>query len=212
MKARVLSVHASHPQARLLAQAHQALASGGVGVCPSDATYLLVCGVDDKDALSRIWRVRGLDEAHPMTLVCRDVSQVSRYAKVDNPSFRLLKKAWPGPFTFILPSTGDVPRRLLRKGRTVGVRVSDHAVLQGLLALRDEPLVATTLRLPGDAEALSESDEVAERLSSLVEVILDAGPCGLVTTSVIDLTAHPPRVIREGKGDVVSLGLVGSLF
>jgi tRNA threonylcarbamoyl adenosine modification protein (Sua5/YciO/YrdC/YwlC family) len=202
-------IHPETPQPRLVRQAAEIIRAGGVVVYPTDATYALGCLIGDKDALDRIRRIRGLDESHQLTLVCRDLSEISSYAKVGNAHYRLLKAMTPGPYTFILPATKQVPRRVQQpKRKTIGIRVPDNAILQSLLTELREPLMNTTLQLPGDEQPLNDPYEVRQRLEKLVDLIIDGAFGDLEPTTVVDLSEDVPRVVREGRGDVARLGAV----
>jgi tRNA threonylcarbamoyl adenosine modification protein (Sua5/YciO/YrdC/YwlC family) len=195
------SIHPTHPQRRLLNQAAEILRAGGIVVYPTDSTYALGCRIGDKDGLDRIRSIRRLDPLHHFTLVCRDLSELSTYARVDNVSFRILKRYTPGPFTFLLEATREVPRRLVHpKRRTIGLRVPDHVVALALLEALGEPLMSTSLILPGEDVPLSEPEEIRERLERRVDLVVDSGACGLVPTTVVDLTAATPQVVRQGLG------------
>jgi tRNA threonylcarbamoyl adenosine modification protein (Sua5/YciO/YrdC/YwlC family) len=194
-------IHPTHPQVRLLNQAAEIARGGGVIVYPTDSTYALGCQIGDKSALERIRRLRQLDKHHHFTLVCRDLSELGNYARVDNTNFRILKRYTPGPFTFLLPASREVPRRLVHpRRRTIGLRVPDHAVAQGLLEALGEPLMSTSLILPGAPDALTDVDDIRERLRGQVELIIDGGACGIVATTVVDLTGPVPEVVRPGVG------------
>jgi tRNA threonylcarbamoyl adenosine modification protein (Sua5/YciO/YrdC/YwlC family) len=194
-------VHPTHPQKRLLAQAADIVREGGVIVYPTDSTYALGCHIGDKQALDRIRAVRRLDKLHHFTLVCRDLKELSIYARVDNTSYRILKHYTPGPFTFLLHASREVPRRLVHpKRRSIGIRVPDHAIAQALLEALGEPLMSTSLILPNDAEALSDPIDIRERLAPRVDLIIDGGSGGLTATTVVDLTVSPPEVVRQGLG------------
>ena len=194
-------VHPTHPQKRLLAQAADIVRDGGVIVYPTDSTYALGCHIGDKQALDRIRAVRRLDKLHHFTLVCRDLKELSIYARVDNTSYRILKHYTPGPFTFLLHASREVPRRLVHpKRRSIGIRVPDHAIAQALLEALGEPLMSTSLILPNDAEALSDPIDIRERLAPRVDLIIDGGSGGLTATTVVDLTVSPPEVVRQGLG------------
>lgn len=196
------SIHPDNPQPRLIQQAVQVLRQGGVIVYPTDSCYALGCRIGDKDAAMRLLRVRGLDEGHDLTLVCRDLSELGRYAQVDNSRFRLLKAHTPGPYTFLLKGTREVPRRLLHKRHdTIGLRVPDHAIVQALLTEMGEPILSSTLQLAGEDVPLNEAWEIRERLDQEVDLVIDGGGCGLTPTTVIDLSSNEPRVLRYGKGD-----------
>lgn len=195
-------LHPDNPQPRLLKQAADRLRAGELIVMPTDASYVLACHIGDKAALERLRRLRGLDEHHHLTLICRDLSEIGTYAKVDNPTFRLLKAHTPGPYTFILPGTREVPKRLLHpRKQTIGIRVPSHPVALGLLELLGEPLLSTTLMMPGDSEPLNDPEEIVERLGKLVDAVLDSGFGSLVSTTVVDLSEDSPRVMRVGLGD-----------
>lgn len=199
----VLQIHPVNPQRRLLLQVVDRLRSGAVIIYPTDSAYALGCHLGDKAALDRIRAIRRLDEKHNFTLVCRDLSELSTYALVDNASFRLLRNHTPGPYTFILKATAEVPRRLMHPRRkTIGMRVPDNAIALALLELLDEPLMSVTLTLPGDELPLTDAEEMQQRLGHQVDLIIDGGGCGLEPTSVIDLAGGAPQVTRRGKGDV----------
>ena len=195
------SVHPTHPQRRLLIQAAEIVRGGGVIVYPTDSTYALGCHIGDKQALDRIRAIRRLDKLHHFTLVCRDLSELSIYARVDNSSYRILKRYTPGPFTFLLQASREVPRRLVHpKRRSIGLRVPDHAIAQGLLEALGEPLMSTSLILPGSSDALAEPEDIRSALERQVDLIIDGGACGLTATTVVDLTVVPPVVTRPGLG------------
>ena len=202
-------VHPDNPQVRLLRQAAQILQAGGVAAIPTDSSYALVCRLDDKAAAERLRHIRGVDDKHHLTLLCRDLSELAAYAKVDNRQYRLMKLGTPGPFTFILEATKEVPRRVSHPSRrTIGLRVPDQRVTQELLAAFGAPLLATTLILPGETEPLNEPERIRERLQREVQAVVDAGACPMQPTTVIDLTdADAPVVLRLGRGDPALLGL-----
>jgi len=201
-------VHPENPQPRLLKQAVQILHGGGIAAIPTDSSYALVCHLDDKAAAENLRRIRGVDDKHHLTLLCRDLSELSSYARVDNKQYRLLKLGTPGPFTFILEATKEVPRRVSHPSRrTIGLRVPRHAVTQGLLELLGQPLLATTLIAPGDSEPINDPEAIRERFEKQVQAIVDAGACPMQPTTVIDLTGEPPSLIRRGCGDPALLGL-----
>ena len=204
----VFEIHPANPQGRLIRQAAQILHKGGIAAIPTDSSYALVCHLDDKDAADRLRRIRGIDDKHHLTLLCRDLSELANYARVDNPQYRLLKHATPGPYTFILEATKEVPKRLSHPSRrTIGLRVPAHLVTQALLTEIGQPLLATTL-IPSDAEEpLNDAQEIAEIYAKQLDVILDAGSCSLEPTTVVDLTHEPPLILRQGRGDVEALGL-----
>ena len=206
--AQYFSLHPDNPQARLIKQACAILHAGGVAAIPTDSSYALVCHLDDKAAAERLRRIRQVDAKHHLTLLCSDLSELGTYAVVDNRQFRLLRAATPGPYTFILEATREVPRRLSHPSRkTIGVRVPAHAVTHALLAELAQPLLATTLILPGEIEPLNEASEIRARLEKQLDLVIDAGPCPLQPTSVIDLSGPVPEVLRHGRGDVSALGL-----
>ena len=206
--AQYFSVHPDNPQPRLLKQAVALLNQGGVLAVPTDSSYALVCHMDDKTAADHLRKVRGVDDKHHLTLLCRDLSELANYAKVDNTQFRLLKQATPGAFTFILEATKEVPRRVSHPQRkTIGLRVPQHAVLQELLALHGEPLLATTLIPPGESDPLNDPEEIRDRYEKLIAGIIDAGACSLKPTTVVDCTGDHIEVVRQGLGDVAILGL-----
>jgi tRNA threonylcarbamoyl adenosine modification protein (Sua5/YciO/YrdC/YwlC family) len=201
-------VHPENPQLRLLKQAAQILHGGGIAAIPTDSSYALVCHLDDKAAAESLRRIRGVDDKHHLTLLCRDLSELASYARVDNRQYRLLKLATPGPFTFILEATKEVPRRVSHPSRrTIGLRVPEHAVTQCLLEILGQPLLATTLIPPGETEPMNEPGEIRDRFEKLVQAIVDAGACPMQPTTVIDLTGAAPELIRQGRGDARKLGL-----
>jgi tRNA threonylcarbamoyl adenosine modification protein (Sua5/YciO/YrdC/YwlC family) len=202
------SIHPDNPQPRLIKQAVQIIQSGGVVVYPTDSCYALGCHLGDKDALERIRRIRQVDEKHHFTLVCRDLSELGTYARVDNRQFRYLKRAMPGAFTVILQATHDVPRRVMHAKRsTIGLRVPQHPVALALLEELGEPLLSSTLLLPGEDFPPTESWEIRERLEHEVELVIDGGHCGTEPTTVIDLTGDDPVLVRAGAGDLGVFGL-----
>jgi len=206
--AQYFSVHPTDPQPRLVRQAAQILGKGGVIAYPTDSSYALGCRVGDADAAQRMRAIRGVDERHLLTLVCGDLADAGRFAHIDNWQFRVLRQGIPGPYTFILAGTREVPRRLLhRKRHTVGIRVPDHAVVRALLAELGEPILSTTLILPGGDAPLHDAEEIRDALQSRVDLIVDAGPCPDVPTTVVDLSSNPPAVVRRGGGDPARLGL-----
>ncbi|SEL88225.1 tRNA threonylcarbamoyl adenosine modification protein, Sua5/YciO/YrdC/YwlC family [Roseateles sp. YR242] len=206
--AQIFEVHPDNPQARFLRQAAQILDQGGIGAIPTDSSYALVCRLDDKAAAEALRRIRGVDDKHHMTLLCRDLSELGSYARVDNKQYRLLKNATPGRFTFILEATKEVPRRLSHPSRrTIGLRVPDHRVTQELLALIGQPLLATTLIPPGEKEPLNDPEEITHRYDKLIQVIINGGACAMQPTTVVDLTADQPVLVRLGGGDPSRLGL-----
>lgn len=201
-------VHPDNPQPRLLKQAAQILHDGGVCAVPTDSSYALVCHLDDKAAAEAMRRIRQVDERHHLTLLCRDLSELASYARVDNRQYRLLKLGTPGPYTFILDATKEVPRRLSHPSRrTIGLRVPDHRVTQDLLAVLGQPLAATTLIPPGESEPLNDAQEIRQRYQKLLDAVVDAGACPMAPTTVIDLTGGEPELVRLGRGDPARLGL-----
>jgi len=201
-------IHPENPQQRLLKQAAQIISSGGIVAAPTDSAYALVCRLDDKGAVEKLRRIRGVDDKHHLTLLVRDLSEIAHFARVDNTQYRLLKAAMPGPFTVILEATREVPRRLSHPSRkTIGVRVPENPILLGLLEELGEPLIGTTLQLPGDDHMLSDPDEVLERLGKQIELVIDGGAGTLEPTTVIDLSGDAPALVREGRGDPSVFGL-----
>src|SRR5450759_2483398 len=201
-------VHPDNPQIRLLRQAAQILHDGGLAAVPTDSSYAFVCHLDDKDAVEKLRRVRGVDDKHHLTLLCRDLSELANYARVDNRQYRMLKVATPGPFTFILDATKEVPRRVSHPSRrTIGLRVPAHAVTQALLELLGQPLLATTLIAPGESEPMNDPREIRDRFQKLIQAVVDAGACPRQPTTVIDLTGDAPLLVRQGRGDLRLLGL-----
>ena len=210
--AQYFETHADNPQPRLLKQAAALLSGGGILAVPTDSSYALVCQLDDKDAVDRIRRLRQINDKHHLTLLCRDLSELASYAHVDNRQYRLLKLATPGPYTFILDATKEVPRRVSHPQRkTIGLRVPDRKGLQLLLELHGTPLLAATLIPPGETEPLNDPQEIRERFEKQLDGIVDAGPCPLEPTTVLDLTpmgtGGDPVVMREGRGSLQALGL-----
>ena len=196
-------VHPTHPQKRLMQQAAAILERGGLVVMPTDACYVLACRLDDKAAVDRLRALRGLDDRHLLTLVCRDLKELSTYAQVDNHQYRFLREWTPGAYTFVLPATREVPRRLWHPSRkTVGLRVPDHPVVAGVLAEHGAPVLASSLILPGDTEPLTDPDEAMQRLARRVDLLIDAGSQGLEPTTVIDMTGDEPVVTRVGRGPI----------
>lgn len=201
-------LHPKNPQQRLVRQAAEIVRGGGVIAYPTDSCYALGCHIGDKDALERIRRIRDADRHHHFTLVCRDLTEIAKYARVDTPQFRLLKTCTPGPYTFLLEATREVPRRLQHeKRRTIGIRVPDHPVPRMLLEELGEPIMSSTLMLPGDELPLNDAAEIESRLGAQLDAILDGGACGLEPTTVVDLAATPPAVVRVGRGSVAPFGL-----
>lgn len=202
-------VHPLNPQPRLLKQAAQILHAGGVAAIPTDSSYALVCHLDDKAAAEQLRRLREVDDKHHLTLLCRDLSELARFARVDNRQFRLLKQGTPGPYTFILEATKEVPRRLSHPSRrTIGLRVPDHPVTQALLAAFGEPLLATTLIAPGETEPMNDAHEIRGCFGKRLQAVVDAGACPMEPTTVVDLTGDEPVLVRQGRGDTTRLGLL----
>ena len=202
------SVHPDNPQPRLLKQAAALLAQGGVLAVPTDSSYALACQLDDKAAADQLRRIRQVDDKHHLTLLCRDLRELANYARVDNAQFRLLKNATPGPFTFILEASKEVPRRVSHPQRkTIGLRVPEHPALQALLEVHGAPLLATTLILPGETEPLNDPEEILARLDKQIAGVIDSGACPLEPTTVVDLSGDAPEVLRRGRGDPAALGL-----
>jgi tRNA threonylcarbamoyl adenosine modification protein (Sua5/YciO/YrdC/YwlC family) len=201
-------VHPQNPQPRLLKQAAQILQAGGVAAVPTDSSYALACRLDDKAAAESLRRIREVDDRHHLTLLCRDLSELASYARVDNRQYRLLKLGTPGPFTFILEATKEVPRRLSHPSRrTIGLRVPDHRVTQELLSLFGAPLLATTLIPPGETEPLNDPKQIRDRFQKRLQAVVDAGACPAQPTTVIDLSGDEPALLRLGRGDPARLGL-----
>lgn len=195
-------IHPDNPQQRLIHQAADIVNGGGVIVYPTDSAYALGCQLADKNAMDRIRRIRQLDEKHNFSLMCKDLSEIATYAKVSNQGYRSLKAHTPGPYTFILPASNEVPRRIQTKRRTVGIRVPDNAIALALLADLDKPLLSVTLRMPGDEYPLIDPWEIRDLLQSQVDLVIDGGYCGMEATSVVDLLEEVPQVVRAGLGAV----------
>ncbi|MDI3490285.1 MAG: hypothetical protein PWP11_1562 [Thauera sp.] len=206
--AQYFSLHPEQPQARLIRQAAEIIRGGGLVVLPTDSAYALVCAVGDASQLERIRKIRGVDDRHHFTLMCRDLSEIATYARVDNSQYRLLKATTPGPYTFILEGTKELPRRVLHpKRKTIGLRIPEHAVVSALLAELDGPLLTSTLLLPGEDLPLTDPDEIRERLEKQVDLVIEAGYCGPEATTVIDLTSGSPQLVRVGRGALEPFGL-----
>lgn len=206
--AQFFQLHPEHPQPRLIKQAAEIARSGGLLAVPTDAAYSLVGVAGHAPLLDRIRAIRGVDEKHHFTLMCRDLSEIAKYARVDNAQFRLLKATTPGSYTFILEGTRELPRRLLHpKRKTIGLRVPDHPVVLALLAALDEPLLSSTLILPGDELPLADADEIRARLEKQLDAVIDAGHCGIEMTTVINLTGDQPELVRAGLGSLASFGM-----
>ncbi|MEO5797145.1 MAG: L-threonylcarbamoyladenylate synthase [Rhodoferax sp.] len=205
-------IHPDNPQIRLLKQTVALLGQGKLVAVPTDSSYALVCHLDDKAAADMLRRTRGVDDKHHLTLLCRDLSELANYARVDNKQYRLLKAATPGPYTFILEASKEVPRRLSHPSRkTIGLRVPDHKTLQALLELHGGPLLATTLIPPGETEPLNDAEAIRDLFEHQIAAVLDAGACPLEPTTVIDLTemgnGGDPVLVRQGRGDLAAIGL-----
>jgi tRNA threonylcarbamoyl adenosine modification protein (Sua5/YciO/YrdC/YwlC family) len=206
--AQYFSVHPENPQPRLIRAAVEIIRQGGVVAYPTDSCYALGCHIGDKAAMERIRRIRDVDERHHFTLVCRDISQIGQFAKVDNLQFRLMRANTPGSYTFILRATRDVPRRLLTPRHTIGVRIPDHPVPLALLDALGEPILSSTLILPAHGQALNDAEEIRRHLEHTVDLVIDSGACHGEVTTVIDLSQEAPRLVREGQGDVRPFGFV----
>lgn len=208
MAADWIELHPVNPQKRLLTQVAERLRAGAVIAYPTDSCYALGCHLDDRAAADRLRRIRDFDRHHQFTLVCRDLSEIATYARVDNSQFRLLKSLTPGPYTFILSATKELPRRIAHeKRKTIGIRVPEHVVAQALLETLNEPLISCTLQFPGEEAPVNDPAEFRDRLLREVDIVLDGGACGLEPTTVLDLSEGPIRVLREGKGPLEPLGL-----
>ncbi|NJM43387.1 MAG: threonylcarbamoyl-AMP synthase [Brachymonas sp.] len=206
--AQFFEIHPDNPQERLLRQTVSLLHSGGIAAVPTDSSYALVCHLNDKTAADKLRQLRGVDDKHHLTLLCRDLKELATYARVDNAQYRLLKAATPGAYTFILQATKVVPRRLSHpKRQTIGLRVPEHRTLQALLALHGEPLLATTLIPPGESEPVHEASEIRERFEKQLACVIDAGNCPSEPTTVVDLSGDAPNIVRVGRGDPARLGL-----
>ena len=210
--AQLFEVHPDNPHPRLLKQAAALIAQGGIAAVPTDSSYALVCRLDDKAAADQLRRIRGVDDKHHLTLPCRALSELANYARVDNKQFRLLKAATPGPYTFILEASKEVPRRLSHPSRkSIGLRVPEHKTLQALLELHGAPLLATTLIPKGETDALNDAQSIRDLLEHELAAVIDAGACHQAPTTVIDLTpmaqGEAPTVVRQGRGDLAALGL-----
>ena len=206
--AQYFAMHVRNPQPRLIAKAVEIVRDGGLMVYPTDSCYALGCQIGDKTAMERIRRIRQVDERHHQTLVCRDLSELGQYAVVDNSQYRMLRAATPGSYTFILKATREVPKRLLNpKRNTIGLRVPDHPVVNALLEEMHEPILSSTLILPGDGLPLNDGEEIRERLGQDVDVILDGGSCGIEMTTVVDLTSEMPSIVRQGRGSAAPFGV-----
>ena len=199
----LLSIHPVNPQPRLVRQAIASIRDGSVVVYPTDSSYALGCLIGDKEGMERIRRIRNADKNHNFTLVCRDLSEIARYARVDNTQYRTLRAFTPGPYTFLLEATREVPKRLQNpKRRTIGIRVPDNAIVRMLLAELGEPIMSSTLMLPGESAPMTDPQEIKERLEHAVDLVIDGGPGGFEPSSIVDLSGLAPVVVRRGKGDV----------
>jgi tRNA threonylcarbamoyl adenosine modification protein (Sua5/YciO/YrdC/YwlC family) len=207
--AQLLTLHPTHPQPRLIRQAAGILREGGVIAYPTDSSYALGCRLDDAAAARRVRAIRGLDERHLLTLVCRDLADVGHFARIDNWQFGIVRRGTPGAFTFLLPATREVPRRLQHpRRRTIGVRVPDHPVARALVTELGAPILSTTLILPGQDAPLNDAAAIHEALAPVIDLVIDAGPCPATPTTVVDLAQTPPVIVRLGLGDPSRLGLV----
>ncbi len=205
--AQLFQIHPTHPQGRLIAAAARILREGGVIAYPTDSCYAFGCHVGDRDAMERLRRLRDFDDRRHLTLVCRDLSEISLDARVDNATYRLLRRLTPGSYTFILQGTKELPRRILHARRkTIGVRVPQHPVTQALIAALDEPLLSATAFLPGEVEPANDAVTIRERLEHELDLVVDSGSCGGQPTTVLDLTGSVPVLVRQGKGDLAELG------
>jgi len=206
--AQLFAIHPDNPQVRLLRQAAQLIDRGAVAAVPTDSCYALACHLDDKEAVDRIRRIRRVDERHHLTLLCRDLTEIATYARVDNAQYRLLKQATPGAYTFILEATREVPRRLSHPSRkTIGIRIPANNTVLALLDVLGQALISTTLLLPGDEIPMSDPHEIRTRLEHDIDLVVDAGPSGIEPTTVIDLTAREAVVVRRGRGSLAAIGL-----
>ncbi|WP_454763579.1 L-threonylcarbamoyladenylate synthase [Cupriavidus campinensis] len=204
-------IHPLNPQPRLIKQAAQILRQGGLIALPTDSSYALACPLDDKNAVERLRRLRGIDDKHHLTLMCSDLSELGNFARVDNRQYRWIKGATPGPYVFILEATKEVPRRLSHPARkTIGVRVPDHGVPLALLAELGHPMISATLQMPGDEAPMNDPAEIRARLEKQLDLVLDGGPAPAQPTTVIDLTSGEPELVRVGRGDVERFGLVAT--
>lgn len=206
--AQLFALHPTHPQPRLIRRAAEIVRRGGLIAYPTDSCYAIGCLASETKALERLRRIRGIDERHPLTLMCRDLSEIARYAVVDDARFRLIKGTTPGSYTFILRARRELPRRLLHpKHKTIGVRIPGHPVAHALLAELDAPMLSATLSLPGDAQPLSDAGEIRSRLEHEIDLVIDAGGCGVEPSTVIDLTGDAPVVLRQGRGSLAPFAI-----
>jgi tRNA threonylcarbamoyl adenosine modification protein (Sua5/YciO/YrdC/YwlC family) len=194
-------IHPQNPQARLIRHAVDIIRDGGIAAVPTDSSYAIICHLDDKSTVERVRRIRDLDKKHNFTLMCRDLSEIATYARVDNSAYRLLKAHTPGPYTFILRATAIVPRRMQHpKQKTIGIRVTDNTILEHLLAEYDQPVMSTTLIMPGNDFPETDAHAIREKLEHQLDLVVDGGHCGIEPTTIVDLTDSVPRVIRHGRG------------
>ena len=206
--AQLFTLHPQNPQIRLLKQAAQLIDDGGLVAVPTDSSYAIVARLDDKNAADKLRKLRGLDDRHHLTLLCRDLTEISQFAKLDNAQFRRIKQATPGPWTFILDASKEVPKRVSHPSRkTIGIRVPDHPIAHALLEQSQFALISTTLIPDGDDEPLTDPEDIRQRYQHELAAVLDAGVCPREATTVIDLTVSPPQIVRRGKGDPAALGL-----
>ena len=204
----VFKIHSANPQKRLIQSAASIVRKGGVVVYPTDSSYALGCHIGDKTALQRIQKIRALDKKHNLTLLCRDLSEIGTYAKVHNTSFRLMKSVTPGPYTFLLVATRGVPSRLQNpKRKTIGVRIPDNRIILDLLEELGEPMLSTSLILPGDNDPMTDPGEIADKLCGQIDLVIDGGACGLDATTVVDLADGQAVLVREGMGDISAIGI-----
>ena len=204
--AKLIEIHPTDPQPRRVAAIVQIIQSGGLIAYPTDSSFAFGCHIGDKRAIDRIHRIRRTDKKHNFTLICSDLSEISTYARVDNWAYRLIKSLTPGPYTFILPATREVPKRLQNpKRRTIGFRVPDHSLVHAVLENLGEPIMSSTLTLPGESTPLTDPSEIEERIGHQIDAIIDAGPTGIEPTTVLDLTGGSVEVLRQGRGDVSGL-------
>lgn len=206
--AQYFRIHPDNPQPRLLRQAAELVAAGALVALPTDTSYALVCRLDDRGAVDRLRRLRGLDEKQLLSLMVRDLSELANFAMVDNQQYRLIKSVTPGPYVFVLEATREVPRRLSHPSRkTIGLRVPAHPLTQGLLEAVGQPLIASTLIIPPDTEPLNDPDEIRERLEKQIELVIDGGPCAAEPSTIIDLSRGEPQLVRAGRGSLAPFGL-----
>ena len=204
--ARLVVIHPTHPQARLIAEVVATIRSGGLIAYPTDSCYALGCHIGNKRSMDRICRIRQTDKQHNFTLICSDLSEISLYARVENWAYRLIKSHTPGPFTFILPATREVPKRLQNPARrTIGLRVPDHAIVRAMLESLGEPIMSSTLLLPGDDVPLTDAHDIEDRIGNQIELIVDCGPTGIEPSTVVDLSEGSVEVVRQGLGDIGAL-------